>query len=235
MNKSRTKRLWSKLWSPVILLLVTFNTSMGEITENIEGVLNWDKKEIVLNSEDGVMFAPGSMQLPEQKFTVTNISTSPITIKDVVADCTCLDIKKEAKTILPNETWSFYLDIKIPKYGVRRDIKFIVNTDKGNDQVRLVVETKEFATPSATELVWEINDDTPKRVLFKTEETGINIEDIKVLGDGFKAELLKGMAGVPVLEVVPIKEGFDRGMLRFNIKNEYYGKPTSIRLEKKSE
>ena len=208
---------------------------MGEVPIDIDTLLNWDKKEIKLNSEDGVMFAPGSMQLPEQKFTVTNISTSPITIKNVVADCTCLDIKKEPKTISPNETWSFYIDIKIPKYGVRRDIKFIVSTDKGEDELRLVIETKEFATPSTTELVWELNDSTPKRVLFKTEETGINIEDIKVLGDGFKAELLKGMAGVPVLEVVPVKEGFDRGMLRFNIKNEYYEKPTSVRLEKKSE
>lgn len=231
--KTGTKRL---------LILISFThlflgavPSQGEELQNIQNLLSWDKKEVVLNSHDGVMFAPGSMQLPEQTFTVKNISDTDITIKDVVGDCTCLDIKKDPKTIKPGESWSFSLDIKIPKYGVERDITFIVSTDKGNDQLRLLVKSKDFATPSATELKWDLNDNDPKRILFTTEQEILNVSDVKILGDGFKVEVLEGLKGVPILEITPIKEGFDRGMLKFNIKNDYHQEALSVKLQKESE
>lgn len=211
------------------------NILAAQEPNEIEEIISWDKKEIILRSEDGIMFAPGSMQLPEQTFTLKNISDTDITIQDVVGDCTCLDIIKEQKTVKPGDSWSFSLDIKIPKYGVERDITFVVITDKGNDKLKLLVKSKDFVKPSTKGLSWELNEGGSKRILFETQERLLSIADLRILGDGFKAEVLEGLNGIPIIEVSPVKEGFDKGMLKMNIKNDSHQEALSFKLEKQSE
>jgi hypothetical protein len=208
---------------------------MAEAQPKIDQILKWDRKEVHLHTSEGKEFEPGAIKFEPVVFTVQNISNEPVEIKDVVLDCICMDVVKEPKKLNPKEHWSFHLDIKIPKYGIERDVKVLVSTDKGKDNLKVTAKGDPFVTLSSKELSWGTTDLTPKDILIQTKESNLTVSEVKTLGNGFTTETLPGLKGVPVIRVTPIEGKFHKGMLKMKVSNGVYTEEQFVRLTTKKD
>lgn len=216
----------------LLFFAIFTGTTCTSIGQDISKFLAWETKDRVVTIQESLAIKPGVIEYKDIALRTKNISDEPITINNVISDCNCLKITKNPRTLAPQDEWSFTVGLVSTRYGEDKVITILVETDKGADTLKLKFVADTFVKVSSDNLYWEKGDIKPKWIDLEMAGEDIEVSYVKVLGDGFISELVKGNSGKYSIKVTPLEDKFHKGLLKLRAANTENSKEVTIRLNR---